>query len=322
MNQTQQEQQQQSSLQQSSRWLRIGILTLTTLGPIVTNLVERMRQRQQQRGSNMVEVEGIEVRQEAARNVQAEALRRLDDFTATSRRMAMEQAQQLQKQARQLREQARVLRKALRTEAEQRRELRKLVRRVQMTGADWSGEVLKRGEGLTGLIAAQSEKISQEVIEKSGELTQNLAERGQQLVQAGRSQDRRFWSVVGFSVGLFAAATTAFVVVRRRMVQQQSEEEEQIELTLQENWEPGANGRPAGEILVMDEQGVTPVAAEAVSIDVPEEAAYVGIISTKRYIPKELFREQAATGEAARDDLVYFHTEEEAQEQGFQREGA
>jgi hypothetical protein len=323
MNQTQQEQA-QSTLRQGGRWLRIGILTLTTVGPIINSLVGRIQQRRERLNSG---IEQVEARQEVARNVQTEALRRLDDFTVTSRRVAAEQAQQLQKQARQLREQARILRKALRREAEQRRQLQKLVKQMQKTGAGWSGEVLKRGEDLTGMLAAQSGKISREVIERSNEFTQNLTERGQQLVQGGRKQNRTFWSVFGFSVGLVAAATATFLLIRRRMIQHAAEEDEHFELPETQEWSASGNGRPAGEILHIDGNEMTVETMETVEVDnitVPEEAAYVGFISTKLYFPREHFREQyaALNDEVAMDDLIYFLTEEDAQEQGFSRKEA
>jgi hypothetical protein len=313
-----QEQQAQtkSALQQGGRWLRIGILTLTTVGPIVNSLVGRMRQRSQ--GLRVGNMEQMEAGQEAARNIQTEALRRLDDFPATSRRVAAEQAHLLQKQAQQLQEQARVLRKALRKEAEQRQQLQKLVKQVQKAGVDWSGEVLKRSEDLTGVIAAQSGKLSQGVIERGSELTHNLTERGQQLVQVGRKQDRTFWTVFGFSMGLVAATTATFLLIRRRMAQQETEEDEQFELPQSQILNVSNNSRPTGEILHMVGNETAPASVEVVSVTVPEDAAYVGFISTKLYYPRELFRDQYSRlkDEVTVEDLIYFLTEE----QGFRRE--
>ncbi len=313
-----------SALRQGGRWLRIAILTLTTAGPIVNSLVRRMRQRTQRLRD--VSVVQMGANQEAARNVQTEAMRRVGDFTSTGRRAATEQVKQLQLQARLLREQARVLRKALRKEAEQRRQLQKLVRQVQKAGVDWSGEARKRGEALTGRISAQRGKLTQEVIGRSSELTHNLRDRGQQLVPGGRQRDRTFWTVFGFSVGLVAATTATILLLRRRIAQQEAEEDEQFELPQHQIWSASAssNSRPAGEILHVDANGAVPANVEAVSVTVPEDAAYIGFISTKYYYPLELFRDRYPTlnDEMTMDDLIFFLTEEEALEQGFSQEQA
>jgi hypothetical protein len=315
-----------NALRQGGRWLRIGVLTLTTVGPIVNSLVGRMRSCTQ--GLREGSMEQVEASSKAARSVQAETMRRLDDFTTTSRRAAAEQAKQLQRQARQLREQARVLRKALRKETEQRRQLQKVVTQLQKAGVDWSGAAWKRGGALTDMIAAQSGKLSQEVIERSNELSHNLTERGQQLVQVGRKQDRTFWTVFGFSVGLVAAATVTILLIRKRIEQQETGEDEQIVLPQHQNWAENAssNGRPVGEILHIEGNiegnGATPGNVEVASVTMPEEATFVGFISTKYYYPRELFRDRYPTlnNEITLDDLIFFLSEEDAQAQGFSRE--
>lgn len=317
-----QQESKQSALRQGGRWLRIGILTLTTVGPIVNSLVGRIRSRTQELREGSMEQ--VEASSKAARGVQAEAMRRLDDFTTTSRQAAAEQAKQLQLQARQLREQARVLRKALRKEAEQRRQLQKVVKQLQKAGVDWSGAAWKRGGALTDMIAAQSGKLSQEMIERSNELSHNLTERGQQLVQVGRKQDKTFWTVFGFSVGLVAAATATYLMIRKRITQLETEEDEQIVLPQNQDWNvnTSSNGRPVGEILHIEGNGAAPGNVEVVSVTMPEEATFVGFISTKHYYPRELFRDRYPTlnNEVTLDDLIFFLTEEDAQEQGFSRE--
>src|SRR5712691_3020788 len=93
-------------VQKGGRWLRVATLTLTMVGPVVNMLLERLRQR------SLSLREQAEEMQAQALSRQGAARERLDDFTAATRKGALEQAKQLQKQAGQLRSQARQLRKA------------------------------------------------------------------------------------------------------------------------------------------------------------------------------------------------------------------
>jgi heme exporter protein D len=62
----------QSTVQEKSLWWRVGLLTITLLGPIVNTVVERMRQRSQSL-------------QNSAQTAQTTARQRLDELAQTSR---------------------------------------------------------------------------------------------------------------------------------------------------------------------------------------------------------------------------------------------
>jgi len=104
-------------------------------------------------------------------------------LTPLSRQLMAEQVRQLQKQARHWQMQAKHLRKALRHESKQRRRLNKMVKQLQKAGVDWSQEMLKRSEGLTGDLVSQGSRISQNWLERGGKVTHNLTERGGELSQ-------------------------------------------------------------------------------------------------------------------------------------------
>jgi len=310
------ESQQEQGVQKSARWARIALLTLTTIGPVVKAVAGRLQQRSQaarqialERGSEL-----IAAGQDTAQTTQAELQRRLDEFTATSRQVAGEQARQLQKQARQLQAQAQLLRRALRTEASQRRQLQKVTREVQRRGSDWSRDMLSRGEELTSNLVAQGGKISQEAIERGSALTHDLAERGGRLLQPVRKQSRTFWMAVGFGIGLTAAATVTYVLIRKRQAVVADEQDEQIELpTHSVNSASLGQSKPAGEIRRVDGDG--PAVATAQRVEAPADAAFVGLKSTKRYYTRADFGEQFA--QAKGDDLVYFASADEASGQGY-----
>src|SRR5437879_1090318 len=106
----------QDILRKGGQWLRVGILTLTTLGPVASALLDRMRQNSEERNRQA----------QSTQSTQSTTRQRLEEPAATSRKQAAEQqVQQLRVQARQLQQQAEQLRKALRKETKKRAKLAK-----------------------------------------------------------------------------------------------------------------------------------------------------------------------------------------------------
>jgi hypothetical protein len=233
------------------------------------------------------------------------------------------QVQQLQKQSRKqvklLRKQSRKLRKSLRREARKRRVYWNVFRALllntskylQNQGGNLKDGFLERGGQVTQNVVEFSGKTTHDLAERSGEITQVVAKQGQRLLEPVRHRDRTFWSILGFSVGLVAAATITYQLIRRRASQQEIEEDEQIELPSSNSWN-GAVGRPGGEISYLDQGGTSIATLEIVDIDTierPADAAFVGVQSLKLYYSADTTLEQK--------DLVYFTSEEEAKAQGF-----
>jgi hypothetical protein len=100
------------------------------------------------------------------------------------------------------------------------------------------------------------------------------------------------------------------------MVAQELEElEQQIELPQNGNLTTGSEAnqnKPVGEIRSVDDIGtavVTLPVVDVVEMLHPEDAKFVGVASTRLYYPVEISVDA--------NDLVYFISEEEAQNQGF-----
>jgi hypothetical protein len=258
-----------------------------------------------------------------------------------------EQVQQLQRQSRkqvkQLQKQSRKLRKNLRREVRKRRKywtafralllssrkkrtaprkprppqtafralLLSLSKNLQQQGEHLTGGLIERGGKVTQNVLDLGGKTTQDLAERSGEFTQELAKRGQRLLEPVRRRDRTFWSIVGFGIGLVAAATITYQLLRRRVAQQEIEQDEHIELPQSNSWN-GSGGRPAGEINFLDQGGISVATLEIVdvkTVDQPADAAFVGVGSTKLYYSVDT--------ELEPEDLVYFASEEEAKAQGF-----
>ncbi len=215
----------QNEEQEGSRWLRVGLLTLTLLGPIIKTIAERMRQRSQ-------------ALQDTTLTAQMAARQRLDELTQAGRQVALEQAQQLQEQARQLQAQALQLRAALSENTEQSL---KVAEQMRKAGEEWSRELMKRGSKVTHDLAERSGHLTDELVERGGKISadlakrsskvaRDLAERGEDLLEPVRKRDGAFWTTLGFGIGLTAAVVVTYLFVRQRFLQQATEENQQIEL--------------------------------------------------------------------------------------------
>ena len=271
------------------RWLRVSLLTLTMVAPIVNSLMDYFRKRSELDSASSAD--------------QVSARQRLNELTYVTRQRAGEQAQQLQKWAQ-----------------------------------NWSQDLRTRGEDLAKDVAAQSGKISQDLLESGGKVTRDLTKRGSkatrrlaksseelshdlarrsnQLLQPQRKRNSTFWTIFGFSVGMVTATVVTYLLIRKRMERHELEAVQQFELSQDRSWEQqGEQGKPAGEIVYLDDEGAVVATVEAVDVDtgdveVPTEPAFVGIVSTKRYYPVEVTLDDGL-------ELVYFVSEEDARAQGY-----
>ncbi|MEO8973598.1 MAG: hypothetical protein ABI406_18570 [Ktedonobacteraceae bacterium] len=212
-------------------------------------------------------------------------------------------------------------------------------------GSEVSQDLLKRSGKVSQNLLERSGKTSQALLERGGEVTQdlvqrgsklsqNVAERGGQLLEPTRKRDSRFWTVFGFTTGLFAAGIVTYVLVRRRVaaVNYDIDENEQIELPHNGHWNGSSTTRPSGEIHYVGSEG-TPVATitdtkgennpqetvtekisavqvqEKKEVQASADAAFVGVVSTKLYYSADV------TPEAK--DVIYFTSEDEARADGF-----
>lgn len=280
------------------RWLDMALLTYTLAGPFINTLTKRLRQ------SGRPE----QTRQEEVQATQPDMRQRLNELTLESQQWVAEQVQQLNEQARQLQVQSRQLRKATRRMAKQRR---KLVAQLRESGIELGKDLLKRSERMTEELVERGGKITQDLLERSGEFTHDLAERGEHLLEPVRKRDRNFWALVGFGVGMVVAGVVTYRLVRQRMVQLETGQDEHIELPQSDSWD-GKQSRPVGEILHIDQGGISVATLEIVDVETnerPADAAFVGVMSTKLYYPVDTDLEP--------EDVVYFLSEEDARIQGF-----
>jgi hypothetical protein len=283
------------------RWLRTAVVTYTLIGPTIGAWLKRRASQ----GSQAV-VTAAQALPEVAQSRQADFRERLEELTRDSRQNIAEQAQHLRDQANQLRSQSRQLRKAVRHEARQRR---KLLAQLRDSGFEWGQDMLKRGEHLSGELVERGEEMTHDLAKRGRKASRELAKRSEELLEP--QQNRMILTMVGFGVGLVVAGAITYRLLRGRAMQQAQEEDQAIELPPSGSWN-GTVTHPAGGIHHVDPDKATVATLEVVTVanaERPENATFVGVISTQHYYPIDT--------ELELTDLIYFITEEEARAQGF-----
>lgn len=293
-------------------WVRIprlAMLSLTLGGPVVRATLERLRSRAAASKAAATAATATPAHQADIGDMRD----RLEELTQESRERIAQQIKHLRKQAHQLQDQSGQLRKALQEEAHQRQ---KYLKQVRKAGLDWSQDAWKRSEEFTGDIIERGQEISQDLAKRSRKATRELADLSEQALAPVREHSRA-WTFVGFGLGALIAGAITYRIVRGRAARQFAEDET-IELSAFAS-SNGNTTHPAPTIRHFDlgEEGVAVAVQSPVELanDLsesaarPEEAVFVGVISTKQYYPIDTQLEAI--------DLVYFLTEEEARKQGF-----
>ena len=297
-----------------ARWLRVSLLTLTTIAPVVNSIMEYFRRRSQlDREASVVQVEEQnEAMQQSRQPAQVLARQRLDDLTVATRQRAGEQAQQLQKLAQDW-------------SHDLRKRGEELAEEVTTQGGKISHNLIERGGKVTQDITERGSQVTQQLAKRGGKLSHDLSRRGGQLVKPLRKRNSILWTIFGFSIGMVASAVVTYLLVRKRVIEREAEAEQQIELPQDLTWRNGnqeRQGKPMGEILHLGVEGntmATTAAIQVVDVDVdaatpdevPPDAVFVGIVSTKHYYPLEVILDEDVT------ERIYFVSEEEAKTQGY-----
>jgi gas vesicle protein len=292
-----------NTLQETGRWLRVTVLTLTTVGPIVNALAARLRER----GQALREASGLLDFAEQTNNLSQEFLKRSSEATRTLAERRSKATQAIAE------------RSGRATQA------------IAERSSEVSRELAERSSKATQAIAEGTSKASQELVKRGGELTQEVKLRSSRVTQQLPERDGTFWTIFGFSIGLTAASIAAYLLIRRRL-QQQAEENEQF--LLSNNGHRSVSPQPtrSGEIRSTS-QTASPVQAQAASapaesvvaiaepeatkVERPANATLIGVVSTKLYYPVETPLDQLAGSQEGPLDVVYFTSEEEAKAQGF-----
>jgi hypothetical protein len=331
------------TIREASRWLRVGFFALTVLGPVINSLTARLRDladaRQNSATNNAASTyESGYTEPTLVKPALSASLLELKD-----RPYAQEVLRRSEELAGELRKRGVTLSQVL-TErggkvthdlAELSSELtHDLVERGNKT----SRELLKRSEKTARKLAQQGRKTSKTFDRRSEKLAKELTRRGEQIAkelnERGRTLSRDLaqrndtrLTVMGFGVGLVAAAIGAYVLVTRR-VQQRVEQDQHILLSQNGHFDIHVDGmtsedRPANvQIADVEEDVLVAVLREEPSLSeteqiVPTDAVLLGVVSTKRYYPIETPLDEILSPQEGEADIVYFRSDDEARTQGY-----
>ena len=201
-------------IQETGRWLRVGFMTVSVLGPVINTLSSQLRERSKQ--------------------LQKEATKRSNNLTEDIVDRSSKLSRDVSKRTGRLgRDLAKRSSEATQLVADRSNDvLQELVDRSEKASQELaqrseriSKEITKRSAKVSKEVTKRGQKAAKEVRKRSRKAQDELAKRTEQLTGQSNRQDTTFWSV--FSVGLIAAAIAAYLLVRKRL--QQNEQDDQLE---------------------------------------------------------------------------------------------
>lgn len=311
----------------TERLLRVGTLTLTVLGPVLNTLAARLAERLERGNERTTDTDESVVAKQPLSNTLRERgellVQELEELIERGTRLSQSLVVRSGEVTHDLVDRGNeASQELLKRSTEIRKELRK-------RGKKLNKDLSKRSEKLAKELNTRSEKIAKELNRRGKKVSKELSRRSQQATQQLSQRGGTFWIFLGFVVGLAGASVVAYVFIKQRVRQQQQLEEEQsfsLPYNGYLNNSVSAQGKvpatptlqaPAQPAIAEESVPAVAVAEQKSPQNVPTNAAFVGIVSTRRYYPVATSLEELAVSEDGKKDVVYFLTEEEALRQGY-----
>ena len=201
----------------AGRWVRVGVLTLTTLGPVINVVSSRLRERTRKLQQDAV-TRGQETLTQSQKQLLTVGASLSDTLTELK---SNPYSQELLKRGSELSgilaEQGGKLSHDLAERSSKARQV------VVERGSDLARDLTERGSKASHELAKQSQRTTREVSRRTRRAAQqaqrDLIRAGSQVREQATSPDyaARFWSICGFIVGLVSAITAAYFFIRRRI---------------------------------------------------------------------------------------------------------
>src|SRR5258708_15747833 len=200
-------------MQEAARWIRVGTLTITTLGPVLNELAARIRERveEQRKGFAPQVISPAEAQQKLI-------------TVATTFVNALTELKELP-YGQELLKRSGIVAEDLIERGN------KLSQAVLERGSEVTHDLAERSSQVSQDLVKRSNQVSQDLVKRSSQVSQDLVKRSEKVTQELAERGSTFWTVVGFGVGLAAAGTAAYILVRRRM-QHEAIEVQQFQLSL------------------------------------------------------------------------------------------
>jgi hypothetical protein len=321
------------------RWLRIGFLSFTVLGPAINTVLARRRGLTEAREEpSVVVIPEQEVKPSLSESLlelpYAQVLLRRGEELASELRergnkLSQNVAEHGGKVSHDLIDRSSELTRDFigrggQASQEMLRQSEQAVKELRRQSEKAAREMRKQSEKAAQRLTKQSKKASKELTQRGEEIRNDLVRRSQEFTQELVERNGRAWAIVGFAVGLLSATAVAYILISKRVKRVQGDEvEEHILLAPNNGYQDlssGASAGTGGRNGTLAQESAAVVQQKKVGRSVPADAALVGVVSTRYYYPVETpladLQEQAR-GKGELVDIIYFSSEEEAQEQGY-----
>lgn len=276
-----------------ARWIRVGTLALTVVGPIINTLRARVKAQAEAQRPVIKSATTLADTQQKLIAVGSALNEALDDlkhnpYGQDLRRRGEDVASELIERGNRL-----------------------------------SQRVIERSNQITSNVAKRSSELTQDLAERGNQVSETITQRGREVAE----RSNPLVLLAGFLVGLAVTAISVYLIIRKRMQSRQLEDDAQIELPNQGSLTGSIEGHfvPSAQTTTPQAPTRTPTpiktssanGASAAANVVPADAVLVGVVNTRRYYPIETPLEQLETADSEPLDIVYFTSEEEAKTRGF-----
>ncbi len=180
-------------LQETSRWIRVGFLTISVLGPVINTVSSRLRER--------------------SAVLQAEAAKRGNVVAERGEKVGRDLAARSNKVTQVAVERGNDVLQDLTERSE--KASRELAKRTEQV----SKEITQRGKEVSKEVSKRSQTATKELQKRSQTAQRELAKRAGQLTQQNSQQTNPIWMVSGFAMGLAAAGVAVYLLIKKRMEQ-------------------------------------------------------------------------------------------------------
>ncbi len=250
-------------LQETSRWLRVGFLTISVLGPAINTLSSRLRERslmlrKEATKPGSAAYEQSQGRVLTAGTVLSDALNNLKDHSYS---------QELLKRGSQATHATIERGSDVLQELAERSE--KASQELARRGEQVSKEITKRGTQVSKEVTKRSRKAAKEVLKHSQQAQYQLAQRTAQLRQQDTQQNRNspLWTILGFSMGLTAAGFTAYLLIKKRF-EQNKHDTQQLHITQNGHLNGTSKNTTNREIRSVSQPSLAPKTTEVTTPDI------------------------------------------------------
>ncbi len=205
-------------IRETSRWLRIGFMAISVLGPVVNTLSSRLRERSEKLRKETTKRSG-----NLLDNLVDQSSKLSQVVSEGSGRVGRNVAQRSSKATQLVADSSNdVLQELVERSEKASQELAK-------RGEQASKEIMKRGTKVSREVTKRSQKAAKEVQKRSRKAQLELSRRTEQLTGQNTRQAIPFWPI--FSSGLIAAVVAIYLLVRRQLQRnEQNSQPEQIAL--------------------------------------------------------------------------------------------